>query len=86
MMSSMTPGPFGSASESQTWRRYDHPRKPSTAPPRGELVWVYEEYDLGVTVGFFNGSCMSLWTGDETFSFTHWMPMRAPEAPDDPWP
>ena len=42
----VTLGPFGSASDSQTWCRYDHHDKPGTAPPDGELVWVYEEYDL----------------------------------------
>lgn len=82
----MTPSPPGFASDSQTWRRYDHHDKSGTAPPHGELVWVYEEYELGVTVGFFNGRCMSLWNGDETFTFSHWMPLTAPEAPEDPWP
>jgi hypothetical protein len=75
-----------SSIEASSWRRYDQHDRAKTAPPKGELVWVYEEYEEGVTIGFFNGDTMCLWNGRDDYSITHWMHLPAPEPPDEQWP
>jgi hypothetical protein len=53
---------------------------------KNQLVWVYEEYGIGVTIGYFNGETMALWTGSTEDSVTHWRWIDPPEPPADPWP
>lgn len=72
--------------EAPRWHRYDQHDREATAPLRNHLVWVYEEYGIGVTIGYFNGETMVLWTGSTDGSVTHWRRIDPPEPPADPWP
>jgi len=69
-----------------SWQRYDRWIAVPVTPAVGELVWVYEEYDLGVTAGYFDGTGMRPWTGSEHYSITHWMRITPPAPPEENWP
>lgn len=69
------------ASTSVEWRQFDYFSKPATAPDENELVWVREENDRAVTLGYFDGFTFRIWTGTDDCSITHWAPLEYPDAP-----
>ncbi|WP_433352370.1 DUF551 domain-containing protein [Microtetraspora malaysiensis] len=77
---------FDNCSPKAAWNRYDQRDRDNTAPPERQPVFVYEEYDEGVTIGYFNGETMCLWNGSDDCSITHWMPIPLPDPPEDQWP
>lgn len=69
------------------WRPFSYSRKEETRPPRGdELVWIFDEFYHGVTVGYFDGFTFRHWSGSDDVSVTHWAPLEKPEAPQNVTP
>lgn len=52
-------------------------------PAPGELVWVYEEFYEGVTVGEWVGGWWETSEHKDDVSVTHWMPMARPDGPKE---
>lgn len=69
------------ASTTVEWREFDYFSKPATAPDENELVWVREENDRAVTLGYYDGFTFRLWHGTDDCSITHWAPLEYPAAP-----
>jgi hypothetical protein len=64
------------------WKPFDYGNKAETAPPTEVLVWVNEVYYVeGVSLGYFDGFTMRLWSGSDDCSVSHWAPMERPEPP-----
>jgi hypothetical protein len=65
------------------WHPFDYGNKSETAPPhelREEDVWIVER-DIGVTVGYFDGSAFCLSSGNDCH-VTHWAEIEYPAAPE----
>jgi hypothetical protein len=66
------------------WRRFDHNDKDNTAPKGTyELVWIREDqYEEGVTIGYFDGYTFCLWGGSDDCSVSWWAPIEYPADPE----
>jgi hypothetical protein len=64
------------------WKPFDYGNKSQTAPPGGEVVFVFDEYYDGVTLGLFDGFTMrTLPGGSDDCHVTHWATIEYPDAP-----
>lgn len=64
------------------WNRFDYNNKQETAPPGGDLVWIYETYYHGVFIGYYDGQAMRTSGGSDDCHVTHWAEIEWPEAPE----
>ena len=64
------------------WIPYNHEDKDANPLPKGyAIVWIYDEYYSGVTLGYWDG----YWrhhSGSDDIGVTHWMPLEYPEPPE----
>lgn len=60
---------------------YEAKREDQILPLAGVLVWVYDQYYSGVTVGWRNGSGWFTPDHGSDCSITHWAPMVMPSPP-----
>jgi hypothetical protein len=76
------------------WIPFHHPsdgevekKSDNQLPDRDKLVWVFDTFYDGVTIGFYthNGNPDDGWwvnyTGSDDVGIDYWMPLEYPEAP-----
>lgn len=63
------------------WIPYDHEnRDANPLPTRGDLVWIYDEYYQGATIGYWDGWWSDSYGSDDV-GVSHWMPLEYPKEP-----
>ena len=67
-----------------SWIPYDYENKKECSTPEPHtLVWIFEEFYDGVTLGYMIYNSWHNWQGNDDVSVSHWMPLEYPEDPDE---
>ncbi|WP_204078366.1 hypothetical protein [Planotetraspora phitsanulokensis] len=64
-----------------SWRPFDYEDKAATAPPTDRMVWIWETFEEGVDLGYFDGFTMRTAAGSDDCHVTHWAFMDVPPGP-----
>jgi hypothetical protein len=62
------------------WHPFDHDDD-STAPKHHNLVWIVEDFYIGVSLGSFDGFAFRDDSGSDDCSVSYWAEIAYPEPP-----